>query len=200
MKKHTITPIQDDDFGLYSLILCFDANVHIKLLTRQISAAESKNALAGITRIVRLPGCQGFSAQDLACADRAEAMVRAVKTAIKTFIGTELGYPIDQIVENDEGFRTLQLVLPENKIVQLADTDCTLVLNDIPRMKEYERKYGCMIKVTKITRDRGAMNDDCLVSVIGPRGCNLSGNERRCMLSRVETDIRGRSSREGNQV
>jgi hypothetical protein len=48
--------------------------------------------------------------------------------------------------------------------------------------------------VTKITRDRGGTKDECLVSIIGPKGSNLPGNEIRCMLASVETEIRGRSS------
>lgn len=42
-------------------------------------------------------------------------MVTALKTAIKTFIGTELGYPLDKIVDG-KGFRTLQFVLLVCKI------------------------------------------------------------------------------------
>lgn len=124
MRKHTITPIQDDDFAIYGLILCFDTDVHSKLLEKQISALESDETLAGNTRIVRLAGCIRFSGQDLAAADRTEAMVIAVKTVVRIFIATELGYPLDKITD-DMGFRTLQFVLPEYKIAQFADADFT---------------------------------------------------------------------------
>lgn len=66
-------------------------------------------------------------------------------------------------------------------------------------MKELEQKYDCLIRVTKITRDKG-VDGECLVSVIGSRGSNLPGNEIRCMLERVDTEIRGRSSRADNEI
>jgi hypothetical protein len=101
-------------------------------------------------------------------------MLTAVKTAIKTFIGTELGYPLDRIMD-DKGFRTPQLVLPECKIAQFAQTDSRLVLNEALRWKSWREKYGCPIKLTKIGRDRGGTNEECFVSVIGPKDSNLPG-------------------------
>jgi hypothetical protein len=140
MRKHTVTAIEDDDFKLYGLILCFDTGVHSKLLDKQIHALESNKApFAASTKIIRLTGCKGFSEQDLAITNKMDAMVTAVKTAIKTFIGTELGYPLDRIID-DKGFRMLQFVLPQYKIAQFAHADSTLVLNEAPKMKELERK------------------------------------------------------------
>ena len=66
-------------------------------------------------------------------------------------------------------------------------------------MNEPEQKYGCLIRVTKITRDKG-VDDECLVSVIGSRGSNWPGNVIRCMLARVDTEIRGRSNQADNEI
>jgi hypothetical protein len=65
MRKQTITPLEDDDFELFGLILYFDTGVHSKLLDKHILTLESNKALfAASTKIIRLTGCKRFSEQD----------------------------------------------------------------------------------------------------------------------------------------
>ena len=162
------------DLSTYDVILCF-TRTDASLIAKFEAEHEDR------ARVIVLPGCREISSED--CAKdpkKIGELISNIKSAIKGFITQELGDWVDGAVKRTKSYRTLQLLLPGRDLNFAGTGD---FLTDGDKIKEYESKSGCSIKVTKY---KGSTKE-ILVSVIGPKdhlakAAALMGSSARLQL------------------
>ena len=142
------------------------------------------------TQIKYLPGCERFLELDHLDTKVRDGMVAAMEATVCNFMTAELGEWYERVkVSNDRRYRTLQFEMQLNNLPSDLGGG---PLNEISKVKEWEKASGCSIKITKITNN-GMLGQDCLVSVIGPKGSNCDDKAKgtKSLLALVEDAFRG---------
>ncbi|MCJ1402396.1 hypothetical protein MMC11_005616 [Xylographa trunciseda] len=156
-KQHDFQGIDAADFGHYNFILCFTQHDADELHRMQKASGNSW------ARIVFLRGCEYRSTLQY-MSDRAEMekLLLAMKVVIKQFISEHLDDGFESIqFATTKGHRTLQIIQPLNSLNFAGFRE---PLENGPKLKEYETKTGCAIKVTA-----RRTSSQALISIIGPK-------------------------------
>lgn len=184
--------LQAVDFNSYNLILCFsasDANT-IGNLKRDIVPGNPETNFQ--RRIRHVPGCERFLGVDCQDTKTRDELVAAVGEMVDKFTEAEYGEWYNKVkAPSDMRYRTLQFEMQETDLPSTSRDP--VPLNEIPKVKEWEKASGCSIKITRNRApSNGTSEEMCTVSVIGPKGSNIvTIFGTKCLLARVEDTFRG---------
>ena len=147
------------DLTTYDIILCFTQSDASKI--SELGTDPNRSDITA--KVIVLQECRFISSVD--CTKdpkKIKELIPNIKIAIKSFISTELGDWVDGSIERTKTYRTLQFLLPNHRL-NFAGPHQDLMGGE--KLKEYEKKTGCIIKVTKY---KDSMKE-VLISIIGPK-------------------------------
>jgi hypothetical protein len=155
--------------------VCFtEADFEVLKAGRAEAAVRHPKILQSNT-IKLLSGPEDVSAGRYLSALDTTSLVKAIREMVENFINEDFGSWYRRTkVPAEERYRILQFTMPV-KSLPLGAKERGYSMSEIPQVKDWEKEMGCEIKITKLASgdESGKRKDQCLVSVIGPKGSNL---------------------------
>jgi hypothetical protein len=190
-KAQTVTKLSHEDFRTYDFIICFtEACADTIRSLRADAASKNPDILTRNTVKLLVSPTDTSGGQYLSSLPHGQ-LKPEMRKLIENFIKEEFGnwYQTANVPSEDR-FRTLQFVMDVRQIPR-GSKEHGYSMAEIPKVKEWERETGCVIRITKMIG-----GEKCLVSVVGPAGSNVgvNGSGINSLLHRVEGFFKQRSS------
>lgn len=187
-KSQTRSKLTLEDFKMYTYIFCFteaDADM-VRALRADAAVLYPQLLDYNVVKLIRMP--DDDSGGEYLSSLNDKRLITAMRDLIENFINEDISewYRRTKVPEGQR-FRTLQFVIDMHDMSRATGAD-KHALTEIPRVKEWEKATCCSIKITKLAQDDPSAGNQCLISVIGPRGSNVgvSQSGMNSVLHQVE--------------